>query len=82
MFDSQWRPPCGLSHSSGADRERAGRLPLDVESGRNLVSSTCSAMVVGGRLQVDWIYSRELRRETVTRSAERMLEVLRGLLRA
>jgi len=42
-----------------------------------------SAMVVGGRLQVDWIYSRELhRRETVTRSAERMLEVLRSLLRA
>jgi hypothetical protein len=32
---------------------------------------------------VDWIYSRELhRRETVTRWAERMLQVLRGLLQA
>jgi amino acid adenylation domain-containing protein/non-ribosomal peptide synthase protein (TIGR01720 family) len=42
-----------------------------------------SAMVVGGCLQVDWIYSRELhRRETVTRWAERMLQVLRGLLQA
>lgn len=42
-----------------------------------------SAVVAGGRLQVEWIYSRELhRRETVERWAERMLEVLRGLLRA
>lgn len=40
-----------------------------------------SAVVAGGRLQVEWIYSRELhRRETVERRAE--LEVLRSLLRA
>jgi non-ribosomal peptide synthase protein (TIGR01720 family) len=38
-----------------------------------------TAMVTGGRLRVDWVYSREVhRRETVTRWAERMLEVLRG----
>ncbi|HXM54172.1 MAG TPA: condensation domain-containing protein, partial [Candidatus Dormibacteraeota bacterium] len=42
-----------------------------------------SAMVMGGRLQVDWIYSRELhRRETVARFADRMLDVLRSLLQA
>jgi non-ribosomal peptide synthase protein (TIGR01720 family) len=42
-----------------------------------------NAMVADGRLRVEWEYSRELhRRETVERWAERMLEVLRGLLRA
>ena len=42
-----------------------------------------SAQVVGGRLQVDWIASREVHRpETVARLADRMLEVLRGLVDA
>ncbi|TMC01083.1 MAG: amino acid adenylation domain-containing protein, partial [Chloroflexi bacterium] len=39
------------------------------------------AMVAGGRLRVDWNYSRALhRRETVARVAERMLDALRELV--
>jgi non-ribosomal peptide synthase protein (TIGR01720 family) len=61
-----------VSAGMGQAPDEVRTHPLDV-----------SAMIVGGRLQVDWIYSRELhRRETVARSAERMLEVLRLLLRA
>jgi non-ribosomal peptide synthase protein (TIGR01720 family) len=41
-----------------------------------------TAMVAGGRLRMDWIYSRDLHREeTVERYADRMMEVLRNLLR-
>jgi non-ribosomal peptide synthase protein (TIGR01720 family) len=41
-----------------------------------------TAMVADGRLQVEWSYSRELhRRETIARRAERMLEVLRNLVK-
>jgi non-ribosomal peptide synthase protein (TIGR01720 family) len=40
-----------------------------------------TAMVVGGRLRVEWIYSAALhRRETVERYAGRMLDVLRELI--
>ena len=66
------RPADELSAGMGQAPDEVRTHPLDV-----------SAMIVGGRLQVDWIYSRELhRRELVTRNAEHMLEVLRGLLRA
>jgi hypothetical protein len=39
-------------------------------------------MMADGHLQVDWAYSRGLhRREAIERRAERMLEVLRDLVR-
>src|SRR5262249_13154547 len=55
--------------SASSDAERRSHL-VDV-----------NAMVVDGRLRVEWAYSTALhRRETVERHAARMLAVLRGLI--
>ncbi|TMC08483.1 MAG: amino acid adenylation domain-containing protein [Chloroflexi bacterium] len=66
------QPADDLSAGMGQAADQARSHLLDV-----------SAQVVGGRLQVDWIASREVHRpETVARLADRMLEVLRGLVDA